>query len=48
MEWRLDCEECDNTSYVTTGDQPEFCPCCGRRCEAEPTRDLDWMDHEDE
>lgn len=49
MEFKIECEECEDTTFVSANDSPEFCPMCGRRVNAEATRDLDWMEeYEDE
>lgn len=46
VEYRIDCEECESTTHVQSYDEPEFCPICGRRAEAEKLKaeldDLDW------
>ena len=46
VEYRIDCEECESTTHVQSYDEPEFCPVCGRRAEAEKLKaeldDLDW------
>lgn len=36
-EYRIECEECESVTIVLTeaGENPEFCPCCGRRAEIE-------------
>jgi ribosomal protein S27E len=36
-EFRIECEECDNITIVLveSGDNPEFCPMCGRRADIE-------------
>ena len=48
-EYRIDCEECENTSVVHAYEKPEFCPICGRRAEIEKLReDMIWDDYEDE
>lgn len=35
IDYRIECEECDNTSYAATFEKPYYCPCCGRRAEIE-------------
>ena len=30
-KYRIECQECAEVSYVTSGAEPEFCPSCGRR-----------------
>tara|TARA_B100000965_G_C19592276_1_gene758503 strand:- start:2018 stop:2152 length:135 start_codon:yes stop_codon:yes gene_type:complete len=37
QEFEIECEECDTNSIVLTRGHVEFCPCCGRRVEAEIT-----------
>ena len=34
-DYQIDCEECEETSYVAAYDKPKFCPLCGRRAEPE-------------
>ena len=36
-EYRIECEECYSTTIVLVedGEEPEFCPVCGRRAEVE-------------
>tara|TARA_R100001126_G_C4759251_1_gene116902 strand:- start:138 stop:317 length:180 start_codon:yes stop_codon:yes gene_type:complete len=34
-DYQIDCEECDETSYVAAYKKPTYCPICGRRAEAE-------------
>ena len=34
MQWRVECEECDNESIILSYVEVEFCPHCGRRTEA--------------
>jgi len=40
-EYRIECEECESTTIVLVedGEQPEFCPVCGRRAEVENITD---------
>jgi len=33
IEWTIDCEECDNTSYVQSYCEVRFCPLCGSTVE---------------
>lgn len=48
-DYRVECEECENTSIVQAYEKTEFCPICGRRAEAEKLRDdTVWDDYEDE
>ena len=34
-DYQIECEECDETSYVASEQKPQFCPMCGRRASAE-------------
>jgi len=34
-DYEVECEECDETTYVASYEKPIFCPMCGRRVEAE-------------
>ena len=34
-DYEIECEECDETTYVASYEKPIFCPICGRRVEAE-------------
>ena len=36
VEWIIDCEECDNTTFVKSWQEAEFCPICGRRADVKP------------
>ena len=29
IEWTIDCEECDNTTFVQSYCEVRFCPLCG-------------------
>tara|TARA_B100001287_G_scaffold274612_1_gene280283 strand:+ start:846 stop:986 length:141 start_codon:yes stop_codon:yes gene_type:complete len=42
-EYQIECEECDTISIVLldNGGRVEFCPCCGRRAEAEDISEKD-------
>ena len=42
-QYRIMCEECDNESHlvIEEGVEVEFCPCCGRRAEAEDITESD-------
>lgn len=31
MEYRIECNECEQESIVTVSQEAEFCPICGRR-----------------
>jgi rRNA maturation endonuclease Nob1 len=39
MDYRIECEECEEVSYITIDAEPTFCPHCGRRADAEMTRE---------
>ena len=41
-EYRIDCEECENSTDVFSYNKPEFCPVCGRRADVE--KRIDEMD----
>ena len=30
-EYRIECQECAEITYVSSEDEPAFCPMCGRR-----------------
>ena len=47
-EYRIDCEECENTSLVTAYEKPTYCPICGRRADPEKLRDDTIWDLEDD
>jgi len=34
-DYQIDCEECDETTYVASYVKPKYCPVCGRRAEPE-------------
>jgi len=36
-EFRIECEECESTTVVLVenGEEPMFCPVCGRRADVE-------------
>jgi Zn finger protein HypA/HybF involved in hydrogenase expression len=46
IEFKIECEECEETTYMVASDHPEFCPMCGRRTEAILHKGLD-LDEED-
>jgi rRNA maturation endonuclease Nob1 len=35
IEFRIECEECEEVTHIIANDSPEFCPMCGRRAIAE-------------
>ena len=49
-DYVVECEECEETSYVAAYQTPKFCPVCGRRAEIEKRLiDVDsWEIDEDE
>lgn len=38
-DYEIECEECDETTYVASYKKPTFCPVCGRRAEAEEVQE---------
>jgi len=34
-DYQIECEECDETSFVAAYKEPTYCPNCGRRVEVE-------------
>tara|TARA_B100000424_G_scaffold45531_1_gene31353 strand:+ start:270 stop:434 length:165 start_codon:yes stop_codon:yes gene_type:complete len=40
-DYQIECEECDETSYVAAYQEPVFCPICGRRAEAEEVQPME-------
>ena len=34
-DYKIECEECDEITYVAFYKEPKYCPNCGRRAEAE-------------
>ena len=34
-DYEIECEECDNISYVASEEKPKYCSLCGRRAEPE-------------
>ena len=34
-EFKIQCHECNELTYVQAESLPEYCPMCGRRAEAE-------------
>ena len=34
-EFKIECHECGELTYVQAESLPEYCPMCGRRCTAE-------------
>ena len=40
-DYQIECEECDETSYVAAYKEPKYCPMCGRRAEAKEVDDVD-------
>jgi len=48
IEFRIECEECEEVTHIIANDSPEFCPMCGRRSHAESTSDFDLNFHEED
>lgn len=40
-DYEIECEECDETTYVASYEKPIFCPICGRRVEAEEVKNAE-------
>tara|TARA_B100000963_G_C22221935_1_gene492031 strand:+ start:204 stop:404 length:201 start_codon:yes stop_codon:yes gene_type:complete len=40
-DYQIECEECDESSYVASYQEPVFCPICGRRAEAEEVQSME-------
>jgi len=34
-DYKIECEECDEITYVASYKEPKYCPSCGRRAEPE-------------
>jgi hypothetical protein len=34
-DYEIECEECDNISYIASEEKPKYCSLCGRRAEPE-------------
>ena len=41
IEWIIECEECDNESYVKSFNEVCFCPICGMMTEPERQDDIE-------
>jgi hypothetical protein len=39
MEYRIECEECEEPSILQMDTEPQYCPNCGRRADAEALRE---------
>ena len=51
IEYSIDCEECDNTSYALTVKKPMHCPICGAEVDLVERKIMDidsWEIDEDE
>ena len=35
MEYKIECHECNEVTFIGAESIPEYCPMCGRRVEAE-------------
>jgi rRNA maturation endonuclease Nob1 len=40
-DYQIECEECDETSYVASYQEPTHCPMCGSKTEAEEVQSMD-------
>ena len=40
-DYQIECEECDEVSYVASYKEPKRCPICGSKVEAEEVQDVD-------
>jgi len=40
-DYQIECEECDETSYVAAYKEPTYCPNCGRRAEPEEVEKIE-------
>tara|TARA_B100000035_G_scaffold117343_1_gene99455 strand:+ start:698 stop:832 length:135 start_codon:yes stop_codon:yes gene_type:complete len=39
--YQIDCEECDETTYVGSYEKPTYCSVCGRRAEPEEVESME-------
>lgn len=47
MEYRIECQECEESSILVMDQEPEYCPNCGRRADADTLREpLDFDEDE--
>ena len=46
IDHRIECEECENTSFVGSFEEPMYCPICGRRAVIQLVKEDDdyWED----
>tara|TARA_B100000242_G_scaffold284466_1_gene247819 strand:- start:125 stop:322 length:198 start_codon:yes stop_codon:yes gene_type:complete len=40
-DYQIECEECDEVSYVASYKEPKYCPICNNKIEAEEVEDVD-------
>ena len=40
-DYQIECEECDEVSYVASYKEPKYCPICNSKIEAEEVEDVD-------
>jgi len=40
-DYQIECEECDETSYVAAYKKPKYCPICSKEAEAEEVTNVD-------
>ena len=40
-DYQIECEECDEVSYVASYKEPKYCPICNNKIEAKEVDDVD-------
>jgi len=40
-DYQIECEECDETSYVASYKKPKYCPICSKKAEPEEVENVD-------
>ena len=40
-DYQIECEECDEVTYVASYKEPKYCPICNNKIEAEEVDDVD-------
>ena len=40
-DYQIECEECDEVTYVASYKEPKYCPICNNKIEAEEVEDVD-------
>jgi len=40
-DYQIECEECDEVSYVASYKEPKYCPICNSKIDAEEVEDVD-------